>query len=96
MKPYLIVILVLLVALIWWRHEEAQDDVDAVQNNSLQKAHEFQLLMGYEKPIYVISAKGKTWASKQRPVITDTDTTFVDSNTGETVCIPGPAFVKEE
>ena len=67
-----------------------------MQDDSNRRAHHIEVLLGKVDPVYVITAEGKTWQSKEKPVTTIYGTSFVDSATGETIRISGTAVIEEK
>jgi hypothetical protein len=99
MKAFLIVLLLILAIgglLAWSRYQAATVEIQAMNDETNRKDREIQLKMGTAVPVYTISAEGKTWTSKQRPIVTLAGTSFVDSETGQTIQISGTAIVEEK
>jgi hypothetical protein len=76
------------------RYYRAGLEIQAMQEDSDRRNHQLDVMLGKAAPVYVITAQGKTWQSKEKPVPTDYGMTFVDSATGDPVRLNGPAVIE--
>jgi len=99
MRAFLIILLLVFAVggyLAMSRYQNATKEIQAMNEETNRKEREWDVRMGTAVPLYTITAEGKTWTSKQKPIVTLAGTSFVDSETGQTIEISGTAIVEEK